>query len=240
MPGEHMVLNALSAAAVGLELGLTHTFSQPDVFAPAAISSVYRPMQNSRSTPHFAAYSLEQTVYAILISFIIGVILCPIMIPLLHKLKFGQNVRDDGPETHLEAPCHNQLQKQLLIRPQTQGAFFYDLDIIIQKTNHTITQRYQCLPCESIHGGYRFACAGRLCGIDRVRAENADIHCDCGIYLSLGIHYSHASGRLVPAAHATMAKNEATKSVTPLERPSRPSVRLTPLTVPSMALFCIS
>lgn len=46
--------------------------------------------------------SLEQTVYAILISFIIGVILCPIMIPLLHKLKFGQNVRDDGPETHLQ------------------------------------------------------------------------------------------------------------------------------------------
>ena len=46
--------------------------------------------------------SLEQTVYVILISFIIGVILCPIMIPLLHKLKFGQNVRDDGPETHLQ------------------------------------------------------------------------------------------------------------------------------------------
>lgn len=46
--------------------------------------------------------SLEQTVYAILISFVIGVILCPIMIPLLHKLKFGQNVRDDGPATHLQ------------------------------------------------------------------------------------------------------------------------------------------
>lgn len=45
---------------------------------------------------------LEQTVYAILISFIIGIILCPILIPLLHKLKFGQNVRDDGPETHLQ------------------------------------------------------------------------------------------------------------------------------------------
>ena len=45
--------------------------------------------------------SLEQAVYAIIISFVIGVILCPIVIPMLRKLKFGQNVRDDGPETHL-------------------------------------------------------------------------------------------------------------------------------------------
>ena len=37
----------------------------------------------------------------IIISFVIGVILCPIVIPMLRKLKFGQNVRDDGPETHL-------------------------------------------------------------------------------------------------------------------------------------------
>ena len=45
--------------------------------------------------------SLEQAVYAIIISFVIGAILCPIVIPMLRKLKFGQNVRDDGPETHL-------------------------------------------------------------------------------------------------------------------------------------------
>ena len=45
--------------------------------------------------------SLEQAVYAIIISFVIGVILCPIVIPMLRKLKFGQNVRDDGPQTHL-------------------------------------------------------------------------------------------------------------------------------------------
>lgn len=46
--------------------------------------------------------SLEWTVYAIIISFVVGVILCPIMIPVLHKLKFGQNVRDDGPQSHLQ------------------------------------------------------------------------------------------------------------------------------------------
>ena len=46
--------------------------------------------------------SLEQAVYAIIISFVIGVLLCPIVIPMLRKLKFGQNVREDGPESHLE------------------------------------------------------------------------------------------------------------------------------------------
>jgi len=38
----------------------------------------------------------------ILISFLITLILGPIMIPLLRKLKIGQNVRDDGPQTHLK------------------------------------------------------------------------------------------------------------------------------------------
>nr|WP_304507303.1 phospho-N-acetylmuramoyl-pentapeptide-transferase [Anaerotignum sp.] len=45
---------------------------------------------------------MEQAVYAIIISFVVGVILCPVMIPMLHRLKFGQNVRDDGPQSHLQ------------------------------------------------------------------------------------------------------------------------------------------
>lgn len=47
-------------------------------------------------------YSLEQAIYAIIISFVAGIILCPIVIPFLHKMKFGQNVRHDGPESHLQ------------------------------------------------------------------------------------------------------------------------------------------
>lgn len=46
--------------------------------------------------------SLEQAVYAIIISFVIGVILCPIVIPMLRRLKFGQTIRDDGPQSHLQ------------------------------------------------------------------------------------------------------------------------------------------
>ncbi len=46
--------------------------------------------------------TLDSEIYAILIAFVLGVILCPIFIPILHKMKFGQNVRDDGPESHLK------------------------------------------------------------------------------------------------------------------------------------------
>ena len=38
----------------------------------------------------------------VLVSFALCLILCPIMIPFLKKLKFGQQVRDDGPESHLK------------------------------------------------------------------------------------------------------------------------------------------
>ena len=38
----------------------------------------------------------------IIISFIISVILCPVLIPFLKRLKFGQYVRDDGPQSHLK------------------------------------------------------------------------------------------------------------------------------------------
>lgn len=40
--------------------------------------------------------------YAIIIAFIVNVILCPIIIPMLHKLKFGQPIRQEGPKSHLK------------------------------------------------------------------------------------------------------------------------------------------
>ena len=46
-------------------------------------------------------FSLDAGMYSILISFVVGVLIMPILIPILRKLKFGQNVRDDGPQTHL-------------------------------------------------------------------------------------------------------------------------------------------
>lgn len=43
-----------------------------------------------------------ETIIPVIVSFSISVILCPIVIPFLRKLKFGQYVRDDGPQTHLK------------------------------------------------------------------------------------------------------------------------------------------
>ena len=39
---------------------------------------------------------------AIAVSFILGVIACPVLIPVLHRLKFGQNIMEEGPESHLK------------------------------------------------------------------------------------------------------------------------------------------
>lgn len=40
-------------------------------------------------------------LFPVLISFTLSVALCPVLIPFLKKLKFGQYVRDDGPQSHL-------------------------------------------------------------------------------------------------------------------------------------------
>lgn len=39
-------------------------------------------------------------IFAILASFIITVIICPIVIPILHRMKFGQPIREEGPQSH--------------------------------------------------------------------------------------------------------------------------------------------
>ena len=45
---------------------------------------------------------ITQLTYTAIIGFLIVVILGPIFIPMLAKFKFGQTVRDDGPQTHLQ------------------------------------------------------------------------------------------------------------------------------------------
>ncbi|HEY5562591.1 MAG TPA: phospho-N-acetylmuramoyl-pentapeptide-transferase [Clostridiaceae bacterium] len=43
---------------------------------------------------------MKSLIYSILTAFIISSILAPIFIPFLHRLKFGQNIREDGPASH--------------------------------------------------------------------------------------------------------------------------------------------
>lgn len=44
----------------------------------------------------------QTVVMSVVISFVISVLLGPVIIPFLRRLKVGQTVRDDGPQTHLK------------------------------------------------------------------------------------------------------------------------------------------
>ena len=45
---------------------------------------------------------VNETILEVIIAFAVSAALCPIVIPFLHKLKFGQQVREDGPQAHLK------------------------------------------------------------------------------------------------------------------------------------------
>lgn len=46
--------------------------------------------------------TLLTTITILAISFIISVVLAPIFIPLLRRLKFGQSIREEGPQSHMK------------------------------------------------------------------------------------------------------------------------------------------
>ena len=41
-------------------------------------------------------------IYSVLSAFLLSIIQGPLVIPMLHKLKFGQNIREEGPRSHLK------------------------------------------------------------------------------------------------------------------------------------------
>jgi len=43
---------------------------------------------------------MSKVVYSVLAAFLVALLLAPFLIPMLHKFKFGQNIRDEGPESH--------------------------------------------------------------------------------------------------------------------------------------------
>lgn len=45
---------------------------------------------------------MYKLIYSVLVAFFIAMLEGPILIPLLHKFKFGQSIREDGPKTHLK------------------------------------------------------------------------------------------------------------------------------------------
>ncbi|MDS0527302.1 phospho-N-acetylmuramoyl-pentapeptide-transferase [Clostridium sp. SHJSY1] len=49
-----------------------------------------------------SGYFNNKIIIAFVAGFIVSIILGPIIIPILHKLKFGQNIRKAGPQSHLK------------------------------------------------------------------------------------------------------------------------------------------
>lgn len=45
---------------------------------------------------------MKTEVLAAGVAFLLSAILTPLLIPMLHKLKFGQHIREDGPQAHLQ------------------------------------------------------------------------------------------------------------------------------------------
>lgn len=43
---------------------------------------------------------MSPIIYSVLVAFLISLLQGPILIPVLHKLKFGQNIREEGPKSH--------------------------------------------------------------------------------------------------------------------------------------------
>lgn len=73
---------------------------------------------------------LEQVIFfTIIMAFLITVLLAPVFIPFLRRLKFGQSIRDEGPESH-----------QKKTGTPTMGGIVFLLSIII--TTFVMTGKY--------------------------------------------------------------------------------------------------
>ena len=42
----------------------------------------------------------SKIIYSVLVAFFLSILGGPLLIPILHKLKFGQNIREEGPRSH--------------------------------------------------------------------------------------------------------------------------------------------
>ncbi len=67
-------------------------------------------------------------ILPIVIAFAASVVLCPIIIPFLKKLKFGQFVRDDGPESHLKKSGTPTMGGLIILLSFTITTLFYMKD----------------------------------------------------------------------------------------------------------------
>lgn len=62
---------------------------------------------------------------ALLISFALSAILGPLVIPFLHKIKFGQTIREEGPQSHLKKNGTPTMGGVIFLIPLTITSLFY-------------------------------------------------------------------------------------------------------------------
>lgn len=66
-----------------------------------------------------------EIVIPALIAFAISVVLGPVMIPFLRKLKVGQTVRDEGPQTHIQKNGTPTMGGLMILTAMTVASLFY-------------------------------------------------------------------------------------------------------------------
>lgn len=70
---------------------------------------------------------MQQVILAVLIGFGVTLLLGPLLIPLLKRLKFGQNVRDDGPQSHLKKSGTPTMGGLMLLVGILAGSIFFSM-----------------------------------------------------------------------------------------------------------------
>lgn len=93
---------------------------------------------------------MERIIYSVLLAFFISILLGPVLIPLLHKMKFGQSIRQDGPQSHLKKAG-----------TPTMGGFIFIFSAII-----TLSLVIRKPSDEAMVALYAFICFGAIGLID--------------------------------------------------------------------------
>ena len=68
-------------------------------------------------------------ILALVVSLVVVLILGPVLIPILYRMKFGQEVRDDGPKTHLKKQGTATMGGVMILLGSTIAAFLFTDDL---------------------------------------------------------------------------------------------------------------
>ena len=68
---------------------------------------------------------IHEAIYAVLIAFFFNIVVSPFAIPLLHRFKLGQNVREDGPRTHLKKSGTPTMGGIIILMSIVMTSFFF-------------------------------------------------------------------------------------------------------------------